>query len=305
MAAGKFEQRRCQLTINPVVLLRKNGLSVGGVVNWGKAPTSASPGVYVVSLRNLIKVAPLDDSAIQKWIDRVHGMRLDGAPPTVATLRERLEEFWIPTERILYIGLAGTSLATRLRQYYRTPLGDRGPHSGGHWIKTLSVLPETEVTWAEADEPTAAEGRLLEWFGENVDSGIQRRLPGGPVLPFANLQDGAGRRKRHGISGSRLPITSTMALAPGGERMIDTPRPRGTRADVAHINAEIQRLACAAPDRRVAAVEAAEDLDRLGLLRDSPSRPGKPLRNLLRAGLIAHAYQEGGRFWYIECGRAE
>jgi hypothetical protein len=293
------------LTIDPVVLLRNNGLSVGGVVSWGKAPTSHSPGVYIVSLRDPIDVAPLDDTAIQKWIHRVPGMRLDGAPPTVATLRERLGQFWLPTERILYIGLAGTSLATRLRQYYRTPLGDRRPHSGGHWIKTLSVLPETEVTWAEADEPAVAEGRLLESFGENVDTGIQRRLPDGPVLPFANLQNGAGRRKPHGISGSRLPTIPTSALAPGDKRIIDPPQPRGTRADIAHINAAIQRLACAAPDRRVAAVEAAEGLDRLGLLRDSPSRQGKPLRDLLRAGLIARAYQEGGRFWYINCAERD
>jgi hypothetical protein len=293
------------LTIDPAVLLRMTRLSVGGVVNWGKAPASASPGVYIVSLQDPINSAPLDDSVIQKWINRVPGMRLDGAPPTVATLRERLEQFWIPTERVLYIGLAGTSLATRLRQYYGTPLGDRRPHAGGYWIKTLSVLAETEVTWAEADEPAAAEGRLLESFGENVDTGIHRRLPGGQVLPFANLQNGAGRRKPHGISGSRLPTTRTSALAPGDERIFDPPKPSGARADIAAINAAIQRIACAARDRRVTAPEAARELDRVGLLRDSPSRRGKPLRDLLRARLIAHSYQERGRFWFIDCGKGE
>jgi hypothetical protein len=39
----------------------------------------------------------------------------------------------------------------------------------------------------------------------------------------------------------------------------------------------------------VPAVEAARWLDSLGLLRDSGARPGKPLRDLLRAGLIAGA----------------
>ena len=41
----------------------------------------------------------------------------------------------------------------------------------------------------------------------------------------------------------------------------------------------------------VAAPEAARWLDGAGLLRDSSSRPGKPLRDLLRAGLIEGAEQ--------------
>lgn len=36
-------------------------------------------------------------------------------------------------------------------------------------------------------------------------------------------------------------------------------------------------------------------LDRLGLLKNSKDRPGKPLRDLLRKGLLPHAYQSGGK----------
>ena len=39
-------------------------------------------------------------------------------------------------------------------------------------------------------------------------------------------------------------------------------------------------------------------LERNGLLRDSEQRPGKPLRELLRAGKLPHAYQKG-RIWII------
>lgn len=81
-----------------------------------------------------------------------------------------------------------------------------------------------------------------------------------------------------------------------------TPR---VRADVAEINAAIQRLACAHPDGRVTAVEAGAELDRLGLLRDSATRRGKPLRDLLREGAIEHAYQEAGRYWFIDCAAPE
>ena len=45
-------------------------------------------------------------------------------------------------------------------------------------------------------------------------------------------------------------------------------------------------------------VEVSKYLDREGLLNDSAHRPGKPLRDLLRKGLIRHAFQEG-RKWVI------
>ena len=46
------------------------------------------------------------------------------------------------------------------------------------------------------------------------------------------------------------------------------------------------------------AVEAGELLDKAGILKDSVSRKGKPLREILRAGLIPYAYQVGAR-WII------
>jgi hypothetical protein len=41
------------------------------------------------------------------------------------------------------------------------------------------------------------------------------------------------------------------------------------------------------------------------LLRDSPTRRGKPLRDLLRAGSIDHALQDDGRWWFIECAPSD
>ena len=46
------------------------------------------------------------------------------------------------------------------------------------------------------------------------------------------------------------------------------------------------------------AVQAGELLDKAGILKDSVSRKGKPLREILRAGLIPHAYQVGTN-WFI------
>lgn len=45
-------------------------------------------------------------------------------------------------------------------------------------------------------------------------------------------------------------------------------------------------------------VEANAYLERMGILKDSHDRPGKPLREILRTGKFPHAYQEG-RLWKI------
>lgn len=69
----------------------------------------------------------------------------------------------------------------------------------------------------------------------------------------------------------------------------------------AHIQAELRRRGLI----EVSAVEAARWLDRGGLLRDSGSRPGAPLRKLLRQGVIGGAVQQPfGRYgrWSIRVG---
>lgn len=51
--------------------------------------------------------------------------------------------------------------------------------------------------------------------------------------------------------------------------------------------------------QEVTAVSAAAWLDAVGILRDSKSRPGKPLRDLLRAGEIPGQVQLRNGRWYI------
>ena len=75
------------------------------------------------------------------------------------------------------------------------------------------------------------------------------------------------------------------------------------RASVTEINHALQEIACREEDGVVSAIEAAAELARRGLLKDSPSRRGKPLRDLMRAGRIDHAYQEGGRWWFVRCAK--
>ena len=70
-------------------------------------------------------------------------------------------------------------------------------------------------------------------------------------------------------------------------------------ADPAAIGAFVQQRLATLNLADVSAVEAAAWLDTAGLLKDSVDRPGKPLRDLLRDGVIAHARQEPNRRWFI------
>lgn len=45
----------------------------------------------------------------------------------------------------------------------------------------------------------------------------------------------------------------------------------------------------------ISAPEANKILGEAGLLNDSKHKPGKPLRDLLRAGYFTHAYQKNGK----------
>tara|TARA_B100001167_G_C16697155_1_gene269854 strand:+ start:34 stop:699 length:666 start_codon:yes stop_codon:yes gene_type:complete len=47
-------------------------------------------------------------------------------------------------------------------------------------------------------------------------------------------------------------------------------------------------------------VEVARELDGAGILKDSKSRPGLPLRNLLRQGSIENAWQDESNRWHID-----
>lgn len=75
-----------------------------GTGSLGTAPASTVPGVYAIESPVPFDEAPIDLDAVQAWIDRVHTLRLDSQPPGAEALAQRLGEFWIPSERVGYIG---------------------------------------------------------------------------------------------------------------------------------------------------------------------------------------------------------
>ncbi|MGH3076204.1 MAG: hypothetical protein ACRDQC_14805, partial [Gaiellales bacterium] len=186
-------------------LLRSTGLLADGPTAWGTPVRSGKPGVYVVELPSPPASAPIDFTAIGRWLEHVPGLTLDGARPTGRELAARLHRFWLPDQPVLFVGLSKVSLGSRVAAFYRTALGDPLPHAGGYWLKALSGMERTRVWWAESDAPEEYEDALLDAFatGVPVEAAAELHDPT-VVLPFANLQTAFGQRKEHGIRGALL-----------------------------------------------------------------------------------------------------
>jgi hypothetical protein len=191
-------------------------------VRWRKPPATSEPGVYIASLTESLdtcdcklKKPLLAAAEFQRWLDRCPKLTLDGVQPTGQQLMDRIGRFWIPDEVILYIGRA-TSLSTRLRQYYRTPIGARRPHSGGYFLKLLSNLEQLWVHYVPCNDFEVAEDAMLRRFFENVSENSRRTLHD-PVhpFPFANLEWPRGTTKAHGLRKARCEAQSRKSNTTG------------------------------------------------------------------------------------------
>src|SRR5450432_1488757 len=201
-------------------LLRSVGLLADGPVRWGNPIRVGGPGVYLVELATPLKSAPIDHTLVGHWIEHVPSLTLDGARPTQRELAVRMGEFWLPDETVVYIGMTNLSIGGRVGAFVKTPLGDRRPHAGGHWFKTLTVLPELRVWWASTTAPEEYEDALLSAFAQGISAAARAALrDASVVLPFANLQTATDERKQHGIRGSLLvdeaggPVTKAERVA--------------------------------------------------------------------------------------------
>lgn len=184
-------------------------------VKWGESPDSSSIGIYIVSTEenpnensNLFEKAPISDDILRFWLGKVSSLQIDAKQkPSIPELRERLSGFWLPDENIIYIGQTESKkgLRGRVNQYYDTEIGDRKPHAGGHWIKTLSILNQLFVHYIPNPSPRVTEEKLLHKFIEQVSEKTRKELFNSTLpIPFANLELEKGNRKLHGISKSKL-----------------------------------------------------------------------------------------------------
>lgn len=186
-----------------------------GAVPWRTRLSSDGPGVYVVARSSDPATlcsghAEIDRAAVELLLETRPELTLDGQRPSPEALSQRLASMWLPNEPVVYVGLAGTSLRTRVDQFYGTRLGARSPHAGGWPIKCISDLSATWVHFGECTDVKSAELKMLDAFMSSVSAQTRKSVLDSDLpLPFANLEfrDRAKRRriKRHGISGATAP----------------------------------------------------------------------------------------------------
>lgn len=222
-------------------LFASAGLNPAGVAKWGELDVPNVPGIYCVSLsadaevKNIDREAYLPSaSAYTELMSVCPQISVDGALATPTTLADRIGRFWIPNEPVLYIGMAGTSIRTRVGQYYSTKLGARAPHAGGWWLKTLDGVEKLYIHHAPCDDVSVREQSMLTTFASNINPVKRNRLfDTERVAPFANIAVSKGRYKRHGLSNYKLPTQeeASGSTASSLKQMISVPNPAEAPAD--------------------------------------------------------------------------
>jgi transcription elongation factor GreA len=248
-------------------LLRDVGLMADGPVRWAQPVRVGGPGVYVVELAAPLPEAPIDLAKVGKWLERLPAMRLDGARPTSRQVAARLASFWWPDQAIVYIGMTANSIGGRVRAFYETPLGDRRPHRGGHWLKTLRSLDGLRVWWASTDAAEEYEDAALDAFSGSVSGGLPARPAGALPIPWANLERSKDERQPHGLTGYLVPEEAA-PVAPAGRVVQLAPgNADGTSTEVKGTGVVRRAPASSsvAPPR--------PGLARPGLARPAPARP--------------------------------
>ena len=191
--------------MNAAELMREVGLLADGPVVWGRPVSGGGGGVFVVELTTPLPRAPIELTRVGKWIERVPDLTLDGERPTAKALAARLGAFWLPSQSVVFIGAATTTIGGRIAAMQKTVLGDRRPQSAGHWLHTFKPPTPMRIWWACTEAVEEYEDALLAAFAAGVPQEEAATLPGASVvLPFANLRRPTGERRMTGLSGSLL-----------------------------------------------------------------------------------------------------
>jgi transcription elongation factor GreA len=239
--------------------------------------------VFVVELPAPLASAPIELTRVGKWIERVDTLRLDGERPTSRVLAARLAAFWLPSQVVLYLGATPTSVANRVRALRETPLGERRPHSGGHWLQVLTGLEQARIWWATTDAVEEYEDAILAAFGEAVPAAERAALPDTEVvLPFANLRTPTGARKQTGLTGSIR--ADPIATPPPPIRVVQLPDGDADGANGQPPARKGRSPATASSKRAVAPKkEAARPLEQVQLTAEGAARLRDELKTLTEA----------------------
>ena len=177
-------------------------------IKWEDIKSTDIPdkfGVYIIELNEVQNQPVFDKSKINKWLSESGHVTINNIEATLKTVTTELKSHWIQDETILYIGQTSTSakgLKKRLKDFHSHQPGNKGPHSGGYWIKLLCDLNNFKVHYAMCENAYDVEFKMLLKFVMLTanESDIMKIENLGQYLPFANLT--ADFDKRHNIKGA-------------------------------------------------------------------------------------------------------
>ena len=169
---------------------------IDGPVKWGQPVRSRAPGIFVVEQSTPDALAMLEITAIRAWVDRVPTFQLDGKRPEPAAVADRLRVVLAarpahPVRR----SHAPSRWVRASRRSTARPSGDRRPHPGGHWLKTLKGVDNLRVWWAETERPRGVRGRHHHGDRGDRDPGGAQGAAG-PVADPAVGEPGIGRGRQ-------------------------------------------------------------------------------------------------------------
>jgi transcription elongation factor GreA len=200
-------------------LLRTVGLLADGPVRWGQPSAGRGPGLYLVELAAPEPTPAIDVNVVGKWLERVPGLRLDGAHPTSKALLARIASLWLPDATVLYVSATTSSIGGRVSALNHHVLGDPRPHADGQWLHLLRNLSTARVWWAATDAPEEYLDAVLEAFAAagpapaTLPSGLERPA-GALLLPWATTRRPTGERQAHGLTGAVLPLPEEPVTPP-------------------------------------------------------------------------------------------
>jgi len=164
---------------------------------WNEKVDADFNGVYVISLSPNPKEASTIDEidiskeAFNRWLKEAPDLEIDNIKVSnIEQVRSYLNKFWHKSENIIYIGESTSKtnpIQKRINQFYIHKVGQKGPHTGGYWIKLLSCLDDLYVYFAETSNPRETEFKMILRFAELISGkNIFQIKDLAASFPFAN-----------------------------------------------------------------------------------------------------------------------
>lgn len=132
-------------------------------------------GVYVISTscnpkaHTQIEINICNES-FQNWLIEVPDLEIEGQRATdINQVKNYLSKFWNANENILYIRESTSKtnpIQKRINQFYVHKVDQKGPHTGGYWIKLLACIKDLHIYFAESPSPRETEFKMILKFVE-------------------------------------------------------------------------------------------------------------------------------------------